>query len=157
METFAFKGLENAYLNSLTNILDFLPKKENYAEKTDEELLEILKKSPDFDKMVFPNHWYSKFNLPEKSCRDMKQFIQESPWLKTSHNYYVGKVELPPKPGGLRPILPAPEVPTITMIQNSFSDNPKLQLTDQIVGEHLQDSHVSFSDSRESNETKTQQ
>lgn len=99
----------------------------DYASMTDEELLEMVKLSPEFDKLVFPNSWYSKFNLPEKKCMDMKQFLKESPWMKTASHYYIAKQEIPAKPGGNRPVLPAPEVPTVTVIQNSFSDAPTTQ------------------------------
>lgn len=94
---------------------------------TDEQLLDELKKSPDFDKFVFPNSWYSKFELPEKKCMNTKEYIQESPWMKRSHYYYVGKDEIEAKPGGNRPVLPAPEIPVITVMENHFSDNPKVQ------------------------------
>lgn len=102
-------------LNSTAKVVD-------YKSMTEEQLLEELKKSPDFDKMVFPNHWYAKYDLPEKKCLNTKEYIRESPWTKTSQHYYIEKKEIPAKPGGLRPVLPAPEIPTVTVIQNSFSD-----------------------------------
>lgn len=112
----------------LTNLTNFLPKpKIDYASMTDEQLLEELKKSPDFDKFVLPNSWYSKFELPEKKCMNMKEFLQESPWTKRTSYNYVGKEDIPAKPGGNRPLLPAPEVPTLTLLENNFSDNPKVQ------------------------------
>ena len=112
----------------LTNLTNFLPKpKIDYASMTDEQLLEELKKSPDFDKFVLPNSWYSKFELPEKKCMNMKEFLQESPWTKRTSYNYVGKEEIEAKPGGNRPLLPAPEVPTLTLLENNFSDNPKVQ------------------------------
>lgn len=123
----------------------------DHSKLSNEELLEILKQSPDFDKLVFPNSWYSKYSLPEKKCRDMKEFIAESPWRKTHQHWYVEKKEIPAQPGGLRPILPPPEVPTVTLIQNSFSDAPdatlsdtlKEQITNQIVSEGQLDSQKS--------------
>jgi len=90
---------------------------------TDEELLEVLKKSPDFNKLAFPNSWYKKFKLPNKECMNMKEFLAESPWMKRHQHFYTGKVEqIAAKPGGNRPILEAPEAPQVVLIQNSFSD-----------------------------------
>ena len=94
----------------------------DYSKMTNEELLEELKRSEIFDKLVFPNEWYSKYELPEKKCQNMKEFLAESAWLKKSSHFYVGKQEIPAKAGGNRPVLEAPEVNAITMLQNSFSD-----------------------------------
>lgn len=96
----------------------------DYSKLSAAELIEELKTLPDFDKLVFPNSWYTQFDLPKKECRNMKEFIAESPWMKSHAHSYVGKLEFPPKPGGVRPVLPAPEVPTLTVVQNSFSDAP---------------------------------
>lgn len=96
----------------------------DYTTLSDEELLQVLKTSKDFDKLVFPNAWYSKFELPEKSCRNMKEFLKESPWMRTAHHWYIGKEEIPAKPGGLRPILPAEEVPVKVVPINAYSDGP---------------------------------
>lgn len=97
----------------------------DYKKMTDEELLAILRKSPDFNKLVFPNSWYSKYTqeLPLKECMNMKEFLTESPWMKRHQYSYTGKIEdIEPKPGGNRPILDAPEIPQVVVIQNSFSD-----------------------------------
>jgi hypothetical protein len=131
-------------------------KPEECAAMTDEELLEILKQSPDFEKFVLPVSWHKKFpDLPKATCSDTKTFIKESPWMKKHQQYYVGggKVEtLEAKEGGLRPILPAPEIPSMTLIQNSFSDAP----TDQIADERPQDYPEMKVNSIEPTETKTQ-
>jgi hypothetical protein len=123
----------------------------DHSKLSEEELLEVLKQSPDFDKLVFPNSWYSKYSLPEKKCSNMKEFLAESPWRKTHQHWYLEKKEIPALPGGLRPILPAPEIPVMTVIQNSFSDAPdatlseslKEQITNQIVSEDQPDSQKS--------------
>ena len=94
----------------------------DFSKMTEDELLAELKQSPDFDKFVFPNAWYSKFDLPEKKCMNPKEFIAESPWTKKTQHRYIKQETIPAKPGGNRPVLPAPEVPTITLVQNSFSD-----------------------------------
>lgn len=93
---------------------------------TDEELLDILKKDTDFEKLVFPTSWHKKFpDLPKAECADPKEYLKESPWMKRAYVRYDnnGKfVEIAAKPGGNQPILPAPEVPTLTITQSGFSD-----------------------------------
>lgn len=111
----------------------------DYSKLSEEELIAELRKSSEFDKMVFPDSWYSKYDLPMKTCMNTKEFIRESPWMKRNNHWYIEKVELPAKPGGNRPVLPAPEVPVITVVQNSFSDAPK----DQTVSEDQPNSQKS--------------
>lgn len=111
------------YLIGLNSLLKDLPKPLDYSKLTEEELLAELKKSPEFDKLVFPNSWYSKYDLPEKKCLNMKEYLKESPWMKTAQNYYIGKMEIEAKPGGLRPLLPAPEVPIEVKQISMFSDS----------------------------------
>jgi hypothetical protein len=103
--------------------------KKDYTKMTEQELLEELKKLPDFDKLVYPNEWYGKYELPLKECMNMKEFLIEAPWMKRFSNNYIGKLEIAAKPGGNRPVLPPQEVPAITLIQNSFSEG---ETTNQI-------------------------
>lgn len=129
---------------SIYNIANFYEKymnsvkaeEKDYSKMTDEELLEELKKSEVFDKLVFPNSWYSKYELPEKKCQNMKEFLAESAWLKRSSHYYVGKVDIPAKPGGNRPVLEAPEVKAITMIESHFSDTINQNESSNLVETH---------------------
>jgi len=108
------------YAELLKNLL---PK--DYSKMSEQELFEELKKSSDFDKLVFPSSWYEKYNLPTKECMDMKQFIKESPWMKRHSFSYVGRIEdIPAKPGGNRPVLPIEPPPALTILENHFSDGP---------------------------------
>lgn len=133
METSAVKMTELPkfnYSNFLT-IPDFFGlEKKDYSKMTEEELLEELKKSEVFDKLVFPNSWYDKYELPEKKCQNMKEFIAESAWMKRSYNYYIEKMDIPAKPGGNRPILEIEPVKAEVLLENSFSDAPKGQIAD---------------------------
>lgn len=117
---------------------NFFPRfltEEDCKKMTDEELLAELKKSTDFHQLVFPTSWHKKFpDLPKADCLDTKAYIKESPWMKKGYHFYGngGRIEqIDAKPGGVRPVLPAPEVPTITVIQNSFSDAPTNQTSDE--------------------------
>lgn len=93
---------------------------------SDEELLEVLKQSDDFKKLVFPTSWHKKFpDLPKAECADPKEYLKESPWMKRAYVRYDngGKfIEIAAKPGGNQPILSAPEVPIMTLTQSGFSD-----------------------------------
>lgn len=106
-----------------------VPETKDWKKMTEQELLEELKKLPDFDKFVYPDNWYEKYKLPNKECMNMKEFINEGPWMKKFSHNYIGQSWIEAKPGGNRAILPAPEVPTLTVIQNSFSDG---ETTNQI-------------------------
>ena len=114
-------------LNSLLGSLPRFAEDKDYKSMSNEQLIEELKGASDFEKFVFPNSWYSKYDLPEKTCMDMRTFLRESPWMKTSQHYYIEKKDIPAKPGGNRPVLPPIEVPALTVVQNSFSDAPTTQ------------------------------
>lgn len=114
---------------NFTNYFNFEDKKD-YSKMTDQELLEVLKGSDVFNKLVFPNGWYEKYDLPEKKCQNMKEFIAESPWTKRSYNYYIEKVDIPAKPGGNKPIIEVEPVKAEVLLENSFSDAPKGQIAD---------------------------
>lgn len=102
----------------------------DWKDMTDEELVEVLKHVGDFDKYAFPTGFHKKFpDLPKADCADTKAYLKESPWMKKAYAPYVGGgiLEIEAKPGGLRPLLPAPEVPQIVLQENSFSDKPTNQ------------------------------
>jgi len=115
---------------NFANKFNSVPEKKDYAKMSEEELLAELRGVAEFEKLVFPNEWYSKYELPMKECMNVKEYIKESPWLKTHAHYYLGKQDIPAKPGGNRPVLPAPEVPTLVVVENNFSD--KGETTNQI-------------------------
>lgn len=136
---------------------DLLPK--DYSKMTEEELLEELKKSPDFEKFVYPSSWYEKYKLPLKECMNMKEYLRESPWKKSSGNFYVGKIQdISAKPGGNRPVLEVEQPPALTVIENHFSDGPHadedIVITNQTSSSHPQDSVQTSASSTEPNETK---
>jgi hypothetical protein len=107
---------------TFANKFNSVPEKKDYAKMSEEELLAELRGTRDFDKFVFPNEWYSKHELPVKECMNTKEFIKESPWLKSHQHNYIGQSWMEAKPGGNRPVLPAPETPTLSVIENNFSD-----------------------------------
>lgn len=114
---------------------------EDCKKLSDEELIEILKNSSDFEKLPFPTQYYKKFpDLPEATCMNTKEYIKESPWMKKHEHFYLPSkpILIEAKPGGNRPILPAPEVPVVTVIKNTFSDADDINvisITDQTVSE----------------------
>lgn len=114
----------------------------DYSKMSDAELIEILKKDPNYEKYVYPSSWHKKFpDLPKADCSDPKQYIRESPWMKKAYVMYDqgGKpIHIEAKPGGNRPILEAPEIPVVTLIENNFSD--KDDSTNQSAPSHPLDS-----------------
>ena len=125
---------------------------EDYKKMSNEELLEVLKGSPEFTNFVFPDTWYDKYKLPNKECMNMKEFLKESPWTKKNYRWYTGKVEdIPAKPGGVRPLIESEPVKVEVLAGvNMFSDAP----TNQSASLHLQDSEQTLEGSKESSETK---
>jgi hypothetical protein len=97
--------------------------KKDYTAMSSEELYAEIKKLPEAKELVLPNSWYEKFDLPPKECRNMKEFLAESPWKKRSGHMYVGNVEtIPAKPGGNRPTIETTPTVAEVLIQNSYSD-----------------------------------
>lgn len=102
--------------------------KEEYTKLSDKELLEKLKALPEFKSLVLPDKWYRDPTLapelPEKKCYNMKEFLVEGLNTATAYKNYVGKMDIPAKPGGNRPIIEVQETPAITILENHFSDAP---------------------------------
>jgi hypothetical protein len=83
---------------------------------TDEELLKMMKESPEFKNLPLPASWFKKFNLEPVKARNFKEFLDDDAWLKT-RGMYVDEKEIrkDPAPGGVRPVFPLEEIPvTIT-------------------------------------------
>lgn len=59
-----------------------LDESDAYAKKTDAELLEELRKLPDFEKYPLPASWYKKFNLKPVEAIDVKTYINSGACLK---------------------------------------------------------------------------
>lgn len=122
--------------NPFMSMFNVIPPPKDYSGVSNEDLIAELKRSSDFEKFVFPNTWYSKYDLPVKTAMDTREYIKEAPWKAISRNYYTSKSDVPAKPGGLRPVLPAPEVPIVTVIQNTFSDATPTDQTVSCSPEH---------------------
>lgn len=140
-------------------------KEEDYKKMSNEELLDIMKRSPEFANFVFPDTWYDKYKLPNKECMNMKEFLKESPWMKKNYRWYEGKtIDIPAKPGGVRPILDVEPVKMEVLTGvNMFSDAPapiewdsyQPDTKGQSASLHPQGSEQTLEDSKESSETKT--
>ena len=81
---------------------------------TDEELFAELQKLPDFERYALPASWFKKFNLKPLEAQNPKQYLAD--------NWYVRCQAMPrselgpiifnePQPGGVRPVLPAEDIP----------------------------------------------
>ena len=83
---------------------------------SDEELLKMMKESPEFKNLPLPASWFKKFNLEPVKARNFKEFLDDDAWLKT-RGMQVDEKEIrkEPVPGGVRPVFPLEEIPmTIT-------------------------------------------
>ena len=83
---------------------------------SDEELLKMMKESPEFKNLPLPASWFKKFNLEPVKARNFKEFLEDDAWLKT-RGMQVDEKEIrkEPVPGGVRPVFPLEEIPmTIT-------------------------------------------
>lgn len=138
---------------NFANKFNSVPEKKDYSKMSEEELLAELRGVVGFEKLVFPNEWYGKYELPLKECLNMKEYLREAPWLKSFQHNYIGKQDIPAKPGGNRPILPAPEVPAVVVIQNSFSDG---ESTSQTVASNPEETQQSSVCSTEANDSTLQ-
>jgi hypothetical protein len=73
-------------------------------EQRERELIEILKKLPDFDRLPLPEYIYDKYNIPKPKIQSLMEALRQ-------HNYIQnmpgdGKLEIrPPAPGGVRPLI----------------------------------------------------
>jgi hypothetical protein len=82
------------------------------SESPDFNLYEQLKSLPDFNKLPLPDSWYKKFNIPRPEAVSFQSYAMERRWL--AHKYdsdLTYEVRTEPAPGGVRPILEAPEIP----------------------------------------------
>ena len=83
---------------------------------SDEELLKMMKESPEFKNLPLPASWFKKFNHEPVKARNFKEFLEDDAWLKT-RGMQVDEKEIrkEPVPGGVRPVFPLEEIPmTIT-------------------------------------------
>ena len=92
------------------------------APKTDEELYEILKKLPDFDRYPIPESWYAKFNIPKPKILTMRESFALARATADAPGPNVPIEFRPRAEGGVRPLINS-EVPTLECITNV--DEPK--------------------------------
>jgi hypothetical protein len=75
------------------------------TERTDEELYEILKDLPDFDRLPLPKHWYEKFNIPPPKILSFMQAYELMIKTANAPGPLVKTETRPPAEGGVRPLL----------------------------------------------------
>ena len=115
------------------------------AYKSDEEFYAELKEHPDFLKFPLPETWYAKFNIPRPTAQDFKTFLLSGYTMKCRNDpNTIREIRKDPAPGGVRPILPAPEIPIEVV-------------TRQIVDESQQEMPQLSEDSTGSSDSKRQQ
>ena len=89
-------------------------------------LIEELRDSPDFAHLPFPKDWYKKFNIPVPKPHSFKEFLDSGYWFKHHFDEKVERVKIDVAPGGIRPVLPAPEIP-VEVITRQIDDDSQLE------------------------------
>ena len=85
------------------------------APKTDEELYEILKKLPDFDRYPIPESWYAKFNIQRPKILTMRESFALARATADAPGPNCKTEFRPRAEGGVRPLINS-EVPTLECI-----------------------------------------
>lgn len=91
---------------------------ETNREITDEEILNQLKKLPDFDRLPLPKSWYERFHLSPPKIPTMREALKMhyETQLAYLNSPTSPEVEIrPPADGGVRPLLDA-EVPEMKIL-----------------------------------------
>jgi len=124
----------------------------DYNKLSDDELLQELRKLPDFDKLPLPISWYQKYNIPfSDKVVSPKQYIQDNYWLKCQYNpTTTWEVRTEPAPGGVRPVLEIEE-PKAELIESKYQD-----FINRIVSDNQQETLRPREDSTECSTTNIQ-
>lgn len=116
-----------------------------YSMLSDTELLEELRKLPDFDKYPLPSSWYKKFNLKPIEAVDIKSYINGGGFLKAiaggHYDSYEVKEPQRDENGNLLvvPVFPEEKIP-VQIISKPIREIPELlEVKEEIrEQEHLQ-------------------
>jgi hypothetical protein len=106
------------------------------ATLTDEEIYNLLKDLPDFDRFPLPKYFYEKFNIAPPKILNLSEALRlhyhtanaPGPLVKTETRQLA--------PGGVRPLLEAPAIPIEVKQGVSIEDaieTPVNQTSDQPV------------------------
>jgi hypothetical protein len=72
---------------------------------SDEEIYELLKVLPDFDRLPLPKYFYEKFNIPPPKILTPMEAIKLSISVANAPGPLVKTEYRDPAPGGVRPLL----------------------------------------------------
>ncbi len=111
---------------------------DTHNSRSDEELYNMLKDLPDFDRLPLPSHWYTKFNIPPPKILSIMEAYdlmvhtanQPGPLMKTEARE--------PAEGGVRPLLDAPIVPIEVKANTCIEDALDVDKPDESEGRDTQ-------------------
>jgi hypothetical protein len=75
------------------------------TELSDEEIYNMLKDLPDFDRLPLPKYFYTKFNIPPPKILSLSEALQLQAKTANSPGPLVKTEYREPAPGGIRPII----------------------------------------------------
>lgn len=79
---------------------------------TDEQIYNLLKDLPDFDRLPLPKYFYEKFNIPPPQIPTLKEALTLHAQTANAPGALV-KIEVrEPAPGGVRPLIEVEPVKT---------------------------------------------
>jgi hypothetical protein len=123
----------------------------DYANMSEEQLLQELRKLDDFEKYPLPISWYKKFNLPAPKTVSVPQYVKEASWIKCAYNPSTKwEVRTEPAPGGVRPVLET-DLPTVELTDSKYQP-----FISEIVSESQQETQREREDSTANNNSSSQ-
>lgn len=108
------------------------------ATLTDEQIYEMLKDLPDFDRLPLPKYFYEKFNIPPPKILSIREALQLQYNTMNAPGLYVKTEFREPASGGLR-IMPESEPLKIEVKQGEYlEDAPKTEVIETSEGRSSQ-------------------
>lgn len=109
-----------------------------------QELIDVLRNTEDFNRLAFPTSWYKKYNIPSVKPMSFKEYLDSGYWFAKHFDKDVQReIRTEPVEGGVRPVLPAPEIPVEIVTKP----------VDQTDDESQQQKHQTSEDSTGSNDS----
>jgi hypothetical protein len=73
-------------------------------DQRERELLEILRKLPDFDRLPLPKYLYTKYNIPEPKIQSLMESLKHYDYIQNMPGDGILEIR-EPAAGGVRPLI----------------------------------------------------
>lgn len=95
-------------------------------EQRERELIEMLKKLPDFERYPLPKYMYTKYNIPEPKIMSLMESLRHYDYIQNLPG--DGTLEIrPPAPGGVRPLLEVKPLEIEVKTENEVGENQQIE------------------------------